>query len=635
MTPDARQRSATSDPLTWIVAGLLALPLVVAAIGDLRSGIVTSSDWALLELRVRDVGGPDTPLVGPYSRYGWYHPGPLLFWALAPIYRLAGSSGGALYAAAAAINVVAVAAFAVLAHRLGGRRLLVTAGVAAGLLLAAGGSTLADPWNPYITVLPLAVFLLAAALTARGDLAGVPVAVVAGSFVVQSHVGNAVVVTAVATVAFVAGVVALVRSVRRGEGPSTATWWVTGSLTVLLAVGAWTAPLVQQASGDVGNLGQIVAYFTDAEPDEAPGGVAAAITVAGRELAPWGPWVGGPEPTDIRGVLDPTTGWSALPLFVGLAAAGIVSWRRRDVRACALVGVAAVAAVASVFAASRITGLTYAYLVRPWWAVALVGWVAVVWVAVRTVPLPGPLGSSPRLAASVAVGLVALGSAVAVVEVAPGRPAEPATQAAVAITDDVRAAVEAAVRAAGGDGTSSTGALYVTPEGRSLGESLAAVINALTADGHEVATSAWFVTEYGERRVVGGPGTPARFDAVVIVATSEAAERRLDAGERPVAEWDPLDATERAEARRLMRGLATAFRAAGRADLADAAERHRLHEALAADDPLPLPGVSTADVERLTELELRGIRVAVFIDPTPRNAADIVAEGARIPDVWP
>ena len=199
----------------------------------------------------------------------------------------------------------------------------------------------------------------------------------------------------------------------------------------------------------------------------------------------------------------------------------------------------------------------------------------------------------------------------------------------------VRAAVEAAVRAAGGDGTSSTGALYVTPEGRSLGESLAAVINALTADGHEVATSAWFVTEYGERRVVGGPGTPARFDAVVIVATSEAAERRLDAGERPVAEWDPLDATERAEARRLMRGLATAFRAAGRADLADAAERHRLHEALAADDPLPLPGVSTADVERLTELELRGIRVAVFIDPTPRNAADIVAEGARIPDVWP
>src|SRR5690348_17774394 len=39
-------------------------------------------------------------LVGPYSRYGWHHPGPLYFYLLAPVYTLAGKSTPGLSAGA-------------------------------------------------------------------------------------------------------------------------------------------------------------------------------------------------------------------------------------------------------------------------------------------------------------------------------------------------------------------------------------------------------------------------------------------------------------------------------------------------------------------------------------------------------
>jgi hypothetical protein len=63
-------------------------------------GLVPVLDLAMTEFRVRDVGGGDTPLIGLPGRIGVFpdqgsHPGPLSFYLLAPVYRLAGSSRGA------------------------------------------------------------------------------------------------------------------------------------------------------------------------------------------------------------------------------------------------------------------------------------------------------------------------------------------------------------------------------------------------------------------------------------------------------------------------------------------------------------------------------------------------------------
>ena len=76
----------------WVALGLVLLPLVVSALylrlwhDDYRA----VGDLALTELQTRDVGHNWIDL-GPYSRDGWSHPGPALFYALAPLYRLLGS----------------------------------------------------------------------------------------------------------------------------------------------------------------------------------------------------------------------------------------------------------------------------------------------------------------------------------------------------------------------------------------------------------------------------------------------------------------------------------------------------------------------------------------------------------------
>ncbi len=48
-----------------------------------------------MELRVQDVGRRPVPL-GLYSRDGWSHPGPLVFYTLAIPYQIFGSSTSAM-----------------------------------------------------------------------------------------------------------------------------------------------------------------------------------------------------------------------------------------------------------------------------------------------------------------------------------------------------------------------------------------------------------------------------------------------------------------------------------------------------------------------------------------------------------
>lgn len=611
----AAGKHGARDPLTWLVAAAVSLPLVVAAVVAVRSDWVASSDWALLELRIRDVGSGDTPLTGPYSRYDWYHPGPAMFWLLAPVYRLAGSDAGAMYAAAAVLNIVAVVGACVVARRLGGRPLLVVVGVVLAIAAAGGASEYADPWNPYLIVLPLVLFLLAAAAMAAGDPWALPVAVAAGAFVVQSHVGNAVVVAAVGIAAVVSLAVVRRRHAPTDGGLPVARRWAVAGVSAAVVVAMWSAPVVQQITGDPGNLGEIAAYFTS-EPDEPAAGLSELPTVLGLELGPLAPWMGVEEPVDRASQLDDTSGWWALPLLAGLAVAVVVGWRRRHRGVLALTGMAIVATAAGALATTRITGITYPYLLRFWWATAMVGWMAVLWAAWSAQPprwvawrrrLPG------RVLVVAAIAVVAVPALVAVARVAPGPPDDPNRTAAGALAPGVLAGIE-------------PGAAYaVVPNGQSWGEPLAAVVNLLAANGHPVATHPYFVTEYGERLTFGDPGAPDTFAGRLIVATNEGiAEFDGRAGLRVLARWDPLSPEERREMSALRDVVAGQFTAAGRPDLADAVRRGALGRTVDLGGGVLPDGVDPDVVDRIATLEERGIPVVVFLDPTPVGTDDLL-----------
>ena len=260
--------------IRWVVAGLLIVPALVLLVRVFQGGWLSSSDWADIELRTRDVGTPHTPLVGAYSRYGWNHPGPLLFYAPALPYRALGGRGYGILAGALVVNGAAIAGIAVVLWRRG-QIVGLTLGVAIILVLARalGAGFLVDPWNPYVIVFPLLAVVALAWAAADGDLWALPIAVAVGSFVVQSHVGAALAVVAAIGIS----VGALVLDARRTRDARRKRVAIA---TTAVAVVCWLPAVVQQFQPGGGNLGHLVDFWTRSHANTAGWSAGARIVFA-------------------------------------------------------------------------------------------------------------------------------------------------------------------------------------------------------------------------------------------------------------------------------------------------------------------------------------------------------------------
>lgn len=290
-----------------------------------------------------------TQLVGPYSRFGWSHPGPLWFYLLAGPYRLFGGTGRALAAATVVVTGVAAVGVVVVVSRFGGAsagRWAAAAVVAEVAVL--GPATVAQVWNPVAIIVPTTLFLVLCAGLATGRWWMLVGAAAVGSFLAQTDVSTGLVVAAGGGAALVSG------AVRRREGAGRPLL-VSAGVAVLL----WLPPIVQQVTGSSGNLSGVVRFF---RTGPGPGVVghhplgAAARAVAG---ALWPP-LGGRLHTGPPGAAP-----AALILLGALGtamAAVVVGIRRRQTYAAALGGAGAVAVLVGVVSATRAAGPLYAYL---------------------------------------------------------------------------------------------------------------------------------------------------------------------------------------------------------------------------------------------------------------------------------
>src|SRR6202022_497886 len=183
------------------------------------AGFRADSDNALNELRTRDVGR-HLVLLGPYSRDGWNHLGPAMYYLLALPYRAAGSHSAGMYLGALVINAIALAAMAWIAWRRGGlpTLLFTTLGIAV-VMHALGADFLRDPWNPYITVVPFGLLVFLVWELSVGTTWALPAAAAVTTFLVQTHVGY----VPVAIPLLVGGAVWLVLARRRADTNEHAT----------------------------------------------------------------------------------------------------------------------------------------------------------------------------------------------------------------------------------------------------------------------------------------------------------------------------------------------------------------------------------------------------------------------------
>ena len=219
---------------------------------------------------MRDVGHHPV-LIGLYSRDGWSHPGPILFYLLAVPYRLTGGSSVGLQLGALLINGAAIVGMALVARRRGGTPLLLCTLLGCGLLVRTlGPDFVRDPWVCYITVIPFGLMVLLSWSMACGDTWALPVGAGVASYLAQTHVGY---------VALAVPVAGLGCGLLSCGWPSDADGAVTppagpaprccgprrahlGRRRAVL----WLPPLIDEFGSAPGNLSQILRWFQKGEP---------------------------------------------------------------------------------------------------------------------------------------------------------------------------------------------------------------------------------------------------------------------------------------------------------------------------------------------------------------------------------
>lgn len=192
-------------------------------------------------------------LVGPYSRYGWHHPGPLFFYLLTPIYALSGSTTSGLNAGALLINLASIGVVLWVVARWAGGWLTIALAGAMTAFVWRVAPVLVSPWNPHVVVLPVIALAVVAAAAASGAVALLPLGAGLASFVMQTHIG--VVPDAIAMSAVLASAVWVATRDESGR-----------RLRALVAAAAvvatlWAVPLAEQMSATPGNMTALWRFF--------------------------------------------------------------------------------------------------------------------------------------------------------------------------------------------------------------------------------------------------------------------------------------------------------------------------------------------------------------------------------------
>jgi len=498
----------------------MALPLLAGVIALWGQRYFPTADGAIIEMQVRDIPS-HTPLYGVYSRFGFHHPGPAMFFWLLPFSRLFGLKGVLIGPAVLHLLMLTGCAYAL--HRRGGRRLCLLGTAFLLLLERAMIADLLDTWNPWLAVTPFALAVLLAWSVWCRDWWALPWLAGAVSFVVQTHLGYASVAALLVGVA----VVALVRSLFQ---PSRVAAWPL-LVTVGVSAVAWVLPMAEQVNHSPGNLTLILRSLRTPPPDQGVAGWSKAFDSITQTVGVRAPWLSGNEE------LEPFVGrvagapWFALLPVLALWITGVIVARRRErFDAVALQVISFLLVLVGFVATSRITGEPYPYITRWLWVIAMFVVLSSVWSLLDGWERPPfTVHLQERIGTAMVVTLSLVGVGFGLFSDLP----RGNHSAGIDHTID---AVVAALR--------SDDTIQVWYEGPGWLEEQAGFINELERQGFEVWGPDLPDTEFtlGAHRTRGDRNVSAR---MIIAIDNEAINARMGKGQVPVAQWDPLSPEDR------------------------------------------------------------------------------------------
>lgn len=395
----------TAKRISVIVMVAVALPIVVAvAILIFNDRWFPAGDMAQAELHMRGFFHRP-PLVGAAGRivsdsgFQGSHPGPSLWFAMLPVYLIAGRSSAGLMAAVASVHVVSIVAIVLLARRrLGTSFACLTALGIGAVVRSSGPDFMVEPWNPWLALLPFAVFVLLVMEVVDPHVSEKPVshrpvlrsnsimfvaAVVVGSHCVQSHAGYVLLVVPPLAALIVLLTVRALRSEQSNpNGPRSTRVAGPAMLGLAGALLMWTLPIVDQIRRRPGNLSILWQHF--GSPSEPTLGLTQSVRILTSQINVLGPWLFGPQAAE--------SSWQRWLGFMGFAvltgSAYVIAMGRRGNRTQrvsmnVLLGFISLGAVSIL----RIFGPYYEYTVRWLWllsAMCVTTSVWIIWTGSRT-----------------------------------------------------------------------------------------------------------------------------------------------------------------------------------------------------------------------------------------------------------
>ncbi len=378
--PDPTRRART---FAIVVVVFACLPIVVATVRALLHHWMPIGDDGLLAIRAQDLFSRHIPLLGTASSASFAatkplnNPGPLYFYLLGVPVAAFGSVVGTAVGAAA-VNLAAMVAIGMIGWRRAG--LLGTALamlVASTLAWSMGSELLYDIWQPHGLLLPFLAFLFLIWSVAASDWPMLPVAIFAGSLLMQTHLTYGYLTPLLIVAGLTIGLLQSRRTRRqagaKAEPPIAASatragrWIVIG---VLVGLVVWTPSLIEQVTTSDGNMSRLVRQIQD-PPKGVVGGTGALRMTAtvladppfwGRDsfpntFRPAGTPYGATAPTvDGTGAVGARLAALAIGLvLLLLVSVGLIAWRRRNASGLAAAAVGLVALAGSWYTASKVT----------------------------------------------------------------------------------------------------------------------------------------------------------------------------------------------------------------------------------------------------------------------------------------
>lgn len=254
--------------IAWASLLLLFAPFLRTGSEVFLHGVpdmANSGDAALLELNTRHVFSRGV-LLGPYSRFGFSHPGPLYFQLRYPVYELMGRRNSSLLVATVIIQLLSIFfAFHIARKTAGDLSAVLFSASAALFLLTTDKTVWLSEWNPYIVILPFMLYTVSMVAASVGKLKYLSAAAVSGSLAAQTHIA---VIPSMLAVFLCSVVVFTYPKLVSGEGSRKLRW-----KPVLIALGLlfllWAPPLYQEffPGEGRGNISEMVKYFENSSPE--------------------------------------------------------------------------------------------------------------------------------------------------------------------------------------------------------------------------------------------------------------------------------------------------------------------------------------------------------------------------------